>query len=110
MKITRDSHPALSDAFEEVALPDMETSPDTPVGVIVPDELVHLVAPAETGLARLKAHSGRDWYDFLHGDDMAAADIRERCGNLDEAETLLRRFHAGWDGDTETTRPSHDHG
>lgn len=96
MKITRDSHPALVNAFEEVALPGKASSAERTACINIPHDYACLAEGAERGLARMKATSEQDWCDFLHGDAIAAAAIRERRGDLDEAEILLWKFHTGW--------------
>src|SRR5437868_1984054 len=62
----------------------------------VPDGWSGLLPPAEAGLALLRGKSREDFETFVCG-EMGEADlIRDRQGNLAEAQKVLADFFDGW--------------
>jgi hypothetical protein len=62
----------------------------------VPGEWMPLLAPAEIGIARLRAASGQDFETFVAGGCSEQDAIRDRQGDLSEAQRLLNDFFNGW--------------
>jgi len=105
MKITKESHPALAFAFEEIErdngghligtvypgeAPDLEA-------FVIPDVWAPLVPAAEAALAALREpENDRTFIDFVVGPQHEQDAIYLERGNLDEAKQLLNAFFNDW--------------
>lgn len=106
--ITNTSHPALAAAMRLI-----ETDNGGHlIGTVYPGKRInldefeipqrweHFIAPAEVGLARLRAENPADWENVIIGEYSEMKAIILRQGDLYEAEEILQGYFDAWQCET----------